>query len=164
MTREKSKLPWFDNWRNEFKLNSCRTVEKYIKHHTGLSEVNVHKTERYLVINYTADGQMKTKKINLPAGVLYCLDEEDFKEFFGEFRKVEPNKNDEHNLYIAKNAKYPFKIEYKIEWPFEIKVQDMNYFRTGKTGTLVTGCPCAEYANKNDSRIWLDLEGNTQPD
>jgi hypothetical protein len=99
VTRAKSKLPWLDNWRNEFKLNSCRTVEKYVKYHTGLSEVNIHKTERYLVINYTVDGQMKTKKINLPAGVLYCLHEEDFKDFFSEFNKAEPNKN-EHKQVV----------------------------------------------------------------
>lgn len=134
MTRAKSnKLPWLDNWRNEFKLNSCRTVEKYIKHHTGLSEVNVHKTERYLVINYTADGQMKTKKINLPAGVLYCLNEEDFKDFFSEFNKAEPNKN-EHLKQIVSlmiNLGIPMETPYDFENWMQDNASHSQLFDTG---------------------------------
>ena len=74
------KTPWF-NSENQFEIRSCLTVVKYIKHKTGLDS-QVHKTDRYLVINYVKNGLLQTFKVELTAGVLYCLNESDFDELF----------------------------------------------------------------------------------
>ena len=85
------KLPWFDNWKHEFRLNSCVTAAKYVEHKTGVKP-EIHKTERYLVVNYMLNGQMNTKKIPLGGGVLYCLEEKDFEELFNEINSLKnPN-------------------------------------------------------------------------
>ena len=85
------KLPWLDNWKHEFRLNSCVTAAKYVEHKTGVKP-EIHKTERYLVVNYMLNGQMNTKKIPLGGGVLYCLEEKDFEELFNEINSLKnPN-------------------------------------------------------------------------
>ena len=77
--------PWTsENWKgNKFEINTCKGAEAYIKHKTGLCQIQVHKTERYLVVTYVlSNGIMNVEKIQLPAGVLYCLEETDFEPLF----------------------------------------------------------------------------------
>jgi hypothetical protein len=73
----KNKTPWIND-KGEFEIKSCTTLAAYVLDKTGV-QVQVHKTERYLVFNYAKNGQLSTTKIDLPAGVLYCLSEDDVK-------------------------------------------------------------------------------------
>jgi hypothetical protein len=66
------------NDEGEFECKSCNAIAAYILDKTGL-QAQVHKTERYIIFNYVFDSQLRTIKIDLPAGVLYCLEEKHLK-------------------------------------------------------------------------------------
>ena len=91
------KLPWFDNWENKFRACSCATVKKYIVYHTGLKNLDVHKTNRYLTVNYSVNGKINIHKIDLPAGVLYLLSEKDFLPLIEEIKNEMKNANKEED-------------------------------------------------------------------
>lgn len=76
--------PWLDN--GKFEIKSCLTLVKYIKNKTGI-DCQVHKTDRYLIVNYVKNSKLNTFKIELRAGVLYCLNENDFDQLFVEMNK-----------------------------------------------------------------------------
>ncbi len=86
----KNKTPWLRN-DGKFECRTCKAVEAYILHKTKL-ECQVHKTDRYLVVNYLQNGVMKTSKITMTAGVLYCVNEEDFSEFLKEIEQKQEKK------------------------------------------------------------------------
>jgi hypothetical protein len=74
MKMNMKKTPWLDE-DGKFKCSTCKTMQSYLLDKTG-KHVEVHKTDRYLVFNYVKDGNLDTMKIELPAGVLYCVHEE----------------------------------------------------------------------------------------
>lgn len=80
------KLAWTDS-KGEFKCKTCIALAAYIFAKTGV-KVEVHKTKRYIVFNYVKNGQLRTTKVILPAGVLYCLNEEDLKPLFDVLKKT----------------------------------------------------------------------------
>lgn len=73
----KKKTPWIND-QGKFECKTCVTLAAYVLDKTGVA-VQVHKTERYLVFNYVKNGALGTMKVELPAGVLYCLEEKDLK-------------------------------------------------------------------------------------
>ena len=78
----KKKLPWFRSWGdNRFELKSCKMVKEYICYMTDLEpkQVEVHKTQRYLVVTLATSDGLRVEKIELPGSVLYCLDPEHFE-------------------------------------------------------------------------------------
>jgi hypothetical protein len=79
-------LPWMTD--GKFDLKNCRNAVKYVQHETGLpaGSVQAHNTGTFLVVNYVKDGALRTHKIRLTAGVLYCLKPSDFKSLFSEIR------------------------------------------------------------------------------
>ena len=51
------------------------------------------------------------------------------------------------------------------EFPFIISFEGRRYYDTSKRGTDVrTGLRSAEYADLNDSRVWLDTAGHVDID
>lgn len=79
MAKQAKQPKWID-WDGRFCLKSCKMVEEYIRSKTDLdqTQVTVHKTDTYLVVNYVVSNQLYSVKIALPGGVLYCLEEKDF--------------------------------------------------------------------------------------
>lgn len=73
----KNKTPWIDE-KGEFAIKSCSTLAAYVFSKTNI-QVQVHKTETYIIFNYVKNGQLQTTKIKLLAGVLYCLEEDHLK-------------------------------------------------------------------------------------
>ena len=73
----KNKTPWIND-KGEFECKSCNIIAAYILEKTGI-QAQVHKTERYIKFAYVKDGQLQQTKIDLPAGVLYCLKEHHLK-------------------------------------------------------------------------------------
>jgi len=64
------------------------------------------------------------------------------------------------DLYQPINPKFPFKVEYKVEWPSKFPFNGHTYYHTGKVGyNFRDNCPSAEYDDFDYGRIWLDLEG-----
>jgi len=57
-------------------IKTCRGVEKYLFELTSV-QAQVHRTDRYLVINHVHKGQLTSTKVGLPGGVLYCLQDTD---------------------------------------------------------------------------------------
>lgn len=129
------KFPWMRDCKGfqTVRFSTCKTIEKYILYKTGLKQVQVHKTEKYLVVNYsTAIGQ-NIRKIPLPAGCLYCLTEECFNDLFQEISDKKPNPNEKlkqivifmRELGIDVNDPYDF-----TNWMDEI-ASHSELFRTG---------------------------------
>ena len=115
------KLPWLDNWKHEFRLNSCVTAAKYVEHKTGVKP-EIHKTERYLVVNYMLNGQMNTKKIPLGGGVLYCLEEKDFEELFNEINSLKnPIQNSVAVAVLADIVRVMRARNLKIDSPYDFE-------------------------------------------
>jgi hypothetical protein len=57
-------------------------------------------------------------------------------------------------------AKYPFKLEYRIDWPKTLTHNGMLFSCTGKSSTSnKDGCPFVEYENNGYTRIHLRLDG-----
>jgi hypothetical protein len=76
-------LPWqhpyqTKNGQPAFQVRTSAGVQKYIAHKTGipLADIQVHKTDRYLVITALVDGAMKVVKV--PGPFLYTMEESDF--------------------------------------------------------------------------------------
>ena len=67
-------------------------------------------------------------------------------------------------MYQPKNPKYPYAIKFEVKWPFKLIHEGKEYYHTGKVGAnIATGCPSAEYHEyHDDSRVWLNLEGEVQ--
>lgn len=68
----------YDDSPDEFEVRTCHAVVAYLLHKTGIKS-QVHKTERYLVVNWSTQAGLQTAQVPIPGGVLYCLDEKDFK-------------------------------------------------------------------------------------
>ena len=63
---------------DEFEVRTCHAVVAYLKAKTGIKS-QVHKTERYLVVNWSTSVGLQTAQVPIPGGVLYCLEEKDFQ-------------------------------------------------------------------------------------
>jgi hypothetical protein len=108
-----------EGFKEEFEVNTCKGVAAYIHHKTDI-EAQVHKTERYLVVNWWTLGQMKTFKIELPGGVLYCLKEEDFKPLFEE---MGGSIEGEQTIVLKVRGKSP-----KMEKLIRYLIEEANHF------------------------------------
>src|SRR4051812_29218960 len=80
------KKPWEHEYRTNpdgsplFHVATCLAIRAYIAHKTGIpkKDIEVHKTDRYLVVHVLLDGQLKVVKIPAHSSI-YTIDEEDFK-------------------------------------------------------------------------------------
>ena len=62
---------------------------------------------------------------------------------------------------FLKNAKYPVKVKYDVEWPDTIMHNGVEYYREyDRSGYRTDGCPSHRYSDINvRDFIWLDLDG-----
>ncbi len=71
---------------SEYIFKTCKDIQKYLTEKTG-RKCEVHKTETYLLICYIPDireGFIKTSKVRIPGGVLYCFQTSDFNDLIKE--------------------------------------------------------------------------------
>ena len=73
-------------------LKTCNGVKKFIcdKMALPVADVEVHKTDTYLVVTYSIGGKMAVKKMPLPGRVLYCLKQSDIQPLFDDILKAKP--------------------------------------------------------------------------
>lgn len=145
------KTQLFDD-RGYLTSKTCKSLASYIQKEIGI-DVEIHKTSTYLVFNYVIDGQMRTQKLLLPAGVLYCIKREDLQPI------LDIIKDEKTFLMIRVNQKAKEKVQLIMRsvkiikgqqsWEAEDRQLILN---CGKTTRLKK----EPFRREKNKRKWLD--------
>lgn len=71
------KIGVFPQMESEYIFKTCKDIQRYLSEKTNM-KCEVHKTERYILVCYISEDSIKTSKIRIPGGVLYCFQTSDF--------------------------------------------------------------------------------------
>lgn len=67
----------------EYIFKTCKDIQRYLLEKTNI-KCEVHKTDTYLLVCYISKDSLKTYKVIIPAGKIYCLQSSELNDLITE--------------------------------------------------------------------------------